>query len=123
MTYTAWSFVISDSDTGRFAGVGLIAPDVPYCTVVWEGLDYFDRRQSRSWKMLKEQIRAGFGPQLVPRWSAIYDVLTGEGSGAVNVQYVSKQPIAVENRYQILDALDRLLESKVRAYDSRGRYR
>jgi hypothetical protein len=113
---------MSGCDTGRFAGMGLIAPDALYCTVAWKGVDDFARQQPRSWKAVRDQIRAGFSPQFVPRCSWIYGVLAGFGAGAVNVQYVSKQPIGAENRDQIVDALDQLLQSQVRDYDSTRRH-
>ncbi len=117
MTYTVWNFAISDLvNKGRLAGIAGICLDARYCSVAWVGSDRLDRGHPGTWKALQEQIGHGFSPEPLPRHSAIYGVLTGDGAGAVSVRYLSRQPVTIEHPHQVAQALDQLVRSQVDAY-------
>jgi hypothetical protein len=106
----AIAFVLVQLATGRPARWAVICLEARYASVLWLGAGRLDRRHALPavWKAVAAEIALGIPPGPIDRSSALAGLLGADRSD-VALQYVSAQPIAVDNPSAVVLALDSLL--------------
>jgi hypothetical protein len=109
MTFRAFSFTLTDFESGELLGLGLVCPEARYASVLPIGADRFDRRHAlpSHWKELEMDL-ARLQASALDRSSTIVRLLLDvDRRGNVVVQPVTGMPAdgEPERSAQLLDAL------------------
>jgi hypothetical protein len=109
MTFRAFSFTLTDFESGRLLGLALVCPEARYASVLATGADGFDRRHAlpTQWKELEADL-ARLPTSPLDRSSTIVRLLLDvDRRSNVTVQPLTGLPAdgEPERSAQLLDAL------------------
>jgi hypothetical protein len=109
VTFRAFSFTLTDFETGRLLGLALVCPEARYASVLGVGVERFDRRHAlpTQWQELEMDLRRLSSSTLDPSSTIVRLLLDVDRRSNVVVRPLTGLPGdgEPERSAQLLDAL------------------